>query len=129
MKNNKASLNDDILLVNAIRKAVGNTLKDDVKIFTGLVTDVSTALTDGTISVQQITGKVNTYIQEKDPMYSYNQQKNDNLTTNLNNQTGQLIWDSVQLQASPGDALLLVPKLNSYVKVAYSTFQTPFVIQ
>ena len=116
-------------LVNAIRSAVGEIQNDRVFIFTGKVVDISDASVDGTIQVQQINGKVASSILQKDPEYSFNQQgANVDYQTNLiNQQAGPLVF-TVDLQPSPGGFFYVVPTINSYVTVAYSTFQNPFVI-
>lgn len=117
-------------IVNAIRQAVGNLIKDDVKIFTGIVVDNTDAITNGVISVQQVSGKVVTKV-SKDMNYSFNQTdlNADEITEKLNQQAGPLIFENVELQASPGDFFFVVPSLGSYVRVVYSTYQAPFVLQ
>lgn len=118
-------------LVQAIKQCVGNIANDSVHIFLGMVTDNSLAISDGTISVQQMSGKNITNIQTKDMNYSFNQQSNDAQTATdaVNSYNGPLIFDAVELQASIGDAYFVIPKIGSHVRIAYSKYQPPFVLQ
>lgn len=117
-------------LVNAIKQAAGVIGNDNVFIFLGEVVDNSLAISDGIISVAQITGKVVSSA-DVDLNYSTNQQKLDQPTQkqNLNNQAGPLVFDNVELQSMPGDTFFIIPKVGSYVRVCYTKYQTPFVIQ
>lgn len=115
-------------LTDAIKLAAGTSMFDDVIIFTGQVIDTQYAYSDGVISVKQITGQVASEVEQVDPKLSINQKTNYDLTKLVNESLGDVIFENVSLQASPGEAMFMIPAIGSHVTVCYSKYQDPFIL-
>lgn len=116
---------ENIKLVDLIRRIAGKNDEDSIKIFTGIVLDNSDAFTKGTITVQEITGKVYTDLEPYTQDYNPNA---DNYNSGVTERT-PMIHDDVELQPLPGDYNFVIPSINSYVRVCYSKYNAPFVMQ
>lgn len=122
-------------LVQAIKQAAGQLGRDEVQIFLGVVIDNSVASTEGSITVQVISGKnisIFTNINSDYLVDNLGQTQvisDQDANEQLNLQAGGTNYLNVELQAQPGDWHFQIPSLGSYVRVCSTKFQTPFVLQ
>lgn len=127
--------NSEQRLIQALKKASNQIQNDYVQVFTGIVTSNVNAFNDGTVDVQQIDGKIVSNIlplTNDSEWRKYNNEqdiKTDDAENFHANTGGPKIWLNVDLQAMPGDYEFAVPKEGTYVKVAFSTYQQPFILQ